>query len=271
MNFIKKMFSKPTPTAVVDTTPPTTPTLTDLAITSAKKRIILEKVEKQAPHLLDLTKKSMIVLEKNNLTNIVANVVLVLDASASMWNQYNRGDVQLVLDRIVPLSLQFDYDGKLETYAFAEHEMRLSDVKLKNISMFVETDKKGWHTWMHKLNSAKNNEPVIMRRIIDEYKKNDKPTYVIFVSDGGIDKSEQIKKLIIESSQYPIFWQFVGIGGSSYGILEDLDNLRGGVVDNCNFFAVDGITKISDDKLYSMLLNEFPEWIKKAKAKNIIK
>jgi hypothetical protein len=28
----------------------------------------------------------------------------------------------------------------------------------------------------------------------------------------------------------PIFWQFVGLGGRSYGILKDLDNMTGRLI-----------------------------------------
>ena len=71
-------------------------------------------------------------------------------------------------------------------------------------------------------------------------------------------------------AKYPIFWQFVGIGGSSYGILECLDTMSGRTVDNCNFFSLDDIKKISDAELYDRLLNEFPDWLRAAKAKGII-
>ena len=60
----------------------------------------------------------------------------------------------------------------------------------------------------------------------------------------------------------PIFWQFVGIGGSDYGILEELDTMKKRVVDNADFFAIDNIDALSDEELYEKLLNEFPKWLK---------
>jgi len=48
-----------------------------------------------------------------------------------------------------------------------------------------------------------------------------------------------------------------------------LDNLKGRVVDNANFFAVNDINKITDQELYQRMLTEFPLWLKAAKEKGI--
>lgn len=45
----------------------------------------------------------------------------------------------------------------------------------------------------------------------------------------------------------------------------------GRVVDNCNFFALDDIRRISNSELYDRLLNEFPDWLKAARAKAIVR
>jgi hypothetical protein len=94
--------------------------------------------------------------------------------------------------------------------------------------------------------------------------------YVIFISDGGVGRSQEIADLLVKAAQHPIFWQFVGIGGRSYGILEKLDTMKGRLVENCNFFALDDLEAISEQELYDRLLNEFPSWLKEAKATNII-
>ena len=73
-----------------------------------------------------------------------------------------------------------------------------------------------------------------------------------------------------EAAKLPIFWQFVGLGGRNYGILENLDDMTGRVVDNCNFFALDDLSDMSEEALYENLLEEFPEWLKKAKSKGIL-
>ena len=73
------------------------------------------------------------------------------------------------------------------------------------------------------------------------------------------------------ASSQPIFWQFVGIGGRNYGLLEKLDTMEGRVVDNCNFFQIDHIDSMSEATLYDLLLQEFPIWLKEATHKNILR
>ena len=234
-----------------------------------KKKLILDKIEKTQPSLIDLTKKSFVILEKNNLLDIQANVALVLDVTGSMNQQYKNGDVQKVLDRLLPLALNFDDNGAFECWAFAEHATRLSDVSLQNLNGFVQKDSGVWKKW--NCGARWNNDPSAIRTVLDYYQSahNNLPTYVLFISDGGISKDREITKLMREAAYAPIFWQFVGVGGSNYGILEKLDNLDKRIVDNCDFFALDHIHQLSDEDLYIKLLQEFPLWLKEIKQKHI--
>lgn len=85
-----------------------------------------------------------------------------------------------------------------------------------------------------------------------------------------LKKTSEIKEILIKASKYPIFWQFVGVAGSNYGVLEDLDEMKGRTIDNAGFFAVDDLNEIKDEELYDRLLSEFPVWLKEAKQKRII-
>jgi len=232
-----------------------------------KKKKVEKLVLEKAPQLIDLTKKATITLEKKNLQNVVARVVVVLDRSGSMYEQYRNGDIQKAMDKLLPIALMFDDDGQLDTWAFSEKSIHLSEISLDNIKNYLNNEKGGWDKWRI---GAINDEPVVMEEIIDMYEDSNDPAYIIFISDGGIYKETHIKRLLIESSSKPIFWQFVGIGGNNYGILEELDTMGGRVVDNANFFDIDNIDSLSDEELYDKLLNEFPSWLKEAKEKNII-
>lgn len=239
------------------------------------KKIYIEKKDKvqklvleKAPHLIDLTKKVTVVLEKKQLEKVIARVVVVLDKSGSMNHQYKNGDVQSAMDKLLPIALMFDDDGELDTWAFAERAAHLSEISLDNINGYLNKERGGWRRWDI---GGINNEPCVMQEIIDIYSDSKLPVYIIFISDGGIYKKGPIKNLIMKSSGYPIFWQFVGIGGSNYGILEQLDEMEGRIVDNANFFSIDNINSLSDEKLYEKLLNEFPIWLKEASSKGIIK
>ncbi|AWL29028.1 VWA domain-containing protein [Acinetobacter defluvii] len=237
-----------------------------------KKKVVLDKIEKSAPQLLDLTKKSLLSLEKNNLLGVKARVALVLDYSGSMNQQYKKGDVQKVLDRIMPLAVNFDDDGSFECWAFAQHALRLSDVHLGNLKNYINTEQGGHKKW--DAGARFNNEPAALHAVIDYFSKespSELPVYVVFISDGGVSETKKIKQILKDASNQAIFWQFVGIGGRNYGALEQLDEMAGRVVDNCNFFAMDNIDSMPEAQLYDLLLNEFPMWLKAAQQKNIIK
>lgn len=238
---------------------------------AAPARVSLEKkIADAAPHLVSLAKKAQVSLEKARLTDTRARVGLVLDASGSMNAQYSRGHVQEVVNRLLPLAVHFDDDGALDCWAFGARPQQLSSVTLGNFKDFIGTDHGGWKQW--DLGARVNDEPKAMRMVIDYYKQSgDKtPVYILFISDGGVHENSKITKLMIEAARLPIFWQFVGLGGRGYGILEKLDDMEGRAIDNCNFFALDRLDEIPEEKLYDLLMEEFPDWLKAAKTAGIL-
>ncbi|GFM87269.1 tellurium resistance protein [Pseudomonas cichorii] len=237
----------------------------------APAKVSLEKkIAEAAPQLVSLAKKAQVSLEKARLTDTKARVGLVLDASGSMNAQYSRGHVQEVVNRLIPLAVHFDDDGALDCWAFGARPCQLSSVSLSNFKDFIQTDNGGWKNW--ELGARVNDEPKAMRMVIDYYKKSgDKtPIYILFISDGGVHQDREITRLMIEAAKLPIFWQFVGLGGRGYGILEKLDDMTGRTVDNCNFFALDRLDEVPEEKLYDLLMEEFPDWLKAAKGAGIL-
>ena len=230
------------------------------------------KLEKSAPQLVDLSKKLAVSLQKKGLSDIVARVALVLDASGSMTGQYQKGAVQAVVDRIATLAMRLDDDGELDCWGFASRHQKLPEVTLGNVQGYIAraTEKSSMMSIIGKL-GVSNNEPPVMREILDFYRRSELPAFVVFISDGGVGSGSDIKKVLVEASKFPIFWQFVGLGGSGYGILQELDTMSGRTVDNANFFHVDDLARISDDELYDRLLGEFPQWLRDAKRAGVLR
>ncbi len=237
--------------------------------TLLEKRIV--SLEKEAPRLVSLAKKVAVSLDKHGLSKVQSRVGLVLDASGSMRSQYRDGRVQEVVDRIVPIGLGFDDDGAVDNWAFAKNAIELTPVTHRNCDGYVERERGGWRSWMNMLEAGWNYEPAVIRAVTAKYRDSTLPTYVLFISDGGVGNTREIKKLMIEASTLPIFWQFVGIGGSNYGILQDLDTMGGRVVDNCSFFKLDDLHDIGEQELYDRMLAEYPLWLKAAREKRIIR
>jgi len=241
---------------------------------SAAPTISLEKkLEKQAPRLVSLAKKATVSLTKHKLNTLQASVAFVLDASGSMYDEFSNGHVQSVLDRIAVLATQFDDDGEMDLWGFAEKHRKYQNVTLRNLDNYVETiqgsGKRSRWELLPGLGGT-NNEPPVMNEIVDYYEDSKLPVFIVFITDGGISKTKAIKDVIRRSANYPIFWKFVGLGGSNYGILENLDKFTDREIDNTHFFAMDDFATVSDDVLYDNLLEEFRTWIDEAKLKNIL-
>lgn len=242
-----------------------------------KKKLSLQKATQTGNQsIIDLTKKSLVQLEKHNLLDVQARVALVLDASGSMNWQYKNGDVQRIVNRLMPLAIHFDDDGQFECWAFANLTTQLDQVTLHNVNDFINQTQLGWKNWH--VGSRINNEIPAIEAVIDYYypqstkslSQKNVPVYVLFISDGGVGNRRQMEKILTECANVPIFWQFVGIGGSNYGVLEKLDDLKGRVVDNCNFFALDHIKSVSDERLYELLLEEFPQWLQAIQQRGMV-
>lgn len=240
-----------------------------------EKVSLIKKMEEKAPHLVDLAKKATVSLEKKGLLKLIARVGSVFDASGSMlgWigdGQYGKGDVQKVVDLLTPVAASFDDDGSFESWAYSDKPLALPPVTLDNCKDYITTALGGYKKW-HSLGMFfGNNEVAVIRAIIDYYKGTTLPVYILFVTDGGIGNKKAIEKLMIEASSLPIFWQFAGIGGSSYGPLKELDTMKGRIVDNAGFFELDSIGSKTEEEIYELLLSEFPIWLKAAKEKGIL-
>lgn len=234
---------------------------------AAPTKVSLEKkLQKDAPQMVSLAKPLQLELEKRNLQDTMSRVALVLDISGSMSGRYRDGTVQEIVNKTLPIAVQFDDDGELDFWYYGSRCERMKPVNMKNFTSAVPQD---WENLMRSLGYG-NNEPVVMKEVLAEYKRSKLPAYVIFITDGGVGSESEIKQVLIEASHEPIFWQFVGVGGSGYGVLERLDNMSGRYVDNANFFALDDFKRVSNSELYSRLLNEFPQWLQKIKRKRMI-
>jgi hypothetical protein len=193
-----------------------------------------------------------------------------MDASRSMYALYTGGTVQRSFERALALAACFDDDGALDVWFFGNRPLRAPSVTESDLEGYVQrvypkpSDRLG----------QRNNELAAMEDLVRKYAYEDPiaglPVYVLFFSDGGVADGPKIAKLLREVSSLPIFWQFVGIGESEFGILRKLDTLTGRVVDNAGFFALDDLDTVSDEELYTRLLQEFPSWLAAARAAGVL-
>ncbi|MFE1287713.1 VWA domain-containing protein [Streptomyces sp. NPDC058751] len=238
---------------------------------------------------LSLRKEQVAVsLRKHGAVDVRARVILVLDASGSMSLLYSKGVVVDVVERMAAVAAQLDDDGEMQAWTFASNPARLPDLALGDLPEWLERHvrvgeltlfrrkkpKKGLlpgQVDMRAVGIQNEEQKVIaeVRAFVREHPAAD-PTLVLFFSDGGVYRNKEIEKELREAVDEPVFWQFVGLGRSNYGVLERFDTLPGRRVDNVGFFAVDDISDVPDPELYDRLLSEFPSWTREARRLGII-
>lgn len=275
----------PVPPAPASPAPPSAP-----APSSAGPR--LTKGEERLPvdmrKRLSLRKGQVAVsLSKHGASGVTARVILVLDASGSMSFLYSKGVVADVVERMAAVAAQLDDDGEMQAWTFASNPARLPDLRLGElpewlrlhvrvgeISLFRRGRKKGLHPEQVDMRAVgiQNEEQKVIAEVRAFVRDNPAtaPTLVLFFSDGGVYRNAEIERELREAVEEPVFWQFVGLGRSDYGVLERFDTLPGRRVDNVGFFAVDDISTVPDPELYDRLLSEFPSWITAAGRAGIL-
>ncbi|MGW0870824.1 VWA domain-containing protein [Streptomyces sp. NPDC002740] len=261
-------------------TPPSGPRLTkgeELLPVDMRKRLSLRK------------EQVAVSLSKRGAVGLSARIVLVLDASGSMSFLYSRGVVADVVERMAAVAAQLDDDGEMQAWTFASDAARLPDLRLGElpewlrlhvrvgeISLFRRGKKprKGMEPGQVDMRSVgiQNEEQKAIAQVRSYVRENPAaaPTLVLFFSDGGVYRDAAIERELRAAVDEPIFWQFVGLGRSDYGVLERFDTLPGRRVDNVGFFSVDDISTVPDQELYDRLLSEFPSWITAARQAGIL-
>lgn len=217
---------------------------------------------------LDLRKQEVndIVMGIPQLSNITSRVALVLDFSGSMSGLYKDGTVQSIIERIMPIAMQFDDNQELDLWIFDNGFHRLGGVTVDNfygLAMNI----------YNKYRMGGTCYAPVMMDISNKYIKEE-PTpianYVIFITDGENSDKSDARKAIIETAKQPIFWQFIGIGNERFQFLQSLDDMDGRYVDNADFFAVKNINNMEDRELYTKLFDEYPGWLSDPKVQDMI-
>lgn len=240
-------------------------------------RSLDQRIELAAPHLVPLTKKAAVSLEKSGLAGHRARCVLCLDISSSMRALYAGGQVQALADRVMALATRLDDDGELDVFLFGDRGHRPKPMRLDGCSEYIREllEDHGlepgtrYHTAMklvreHCFGGSERRASPLEQPL---------PVYVMFVTDGGTSNRASAENQVRWSSQEPIFWQFMAIGSpkdSNFEFLERLDELDGRLLDNAGFFSIDDPAGLSDDELYARMMREYPAWVAGARALGLL-
>lgn len=232
----------------------------DMLNLSKEESINLLNLRKEHINKLNLSKPQM---------NQKARVAIALDYSGSMRNFYKDGTVQAILEKVLPIALEFDDNGTLDVWLFDDSYRRMPGMNINNYYDYVQKEilDKRYHM------GGTNYAPVI--NDIKSFYIDEEPelvsNYILFVTDGDNFDKRATTETIKQISEYPIFWQFVGIGKSEFTYLEKLDDLKDRYVDNADFFSVSNIKDFYEkDSIYEYLLNEYPNWLEYPEVKDML-
>lgn len=237
----------------------------------------LTLTKEESTQNLQLRKETFtLVLQKGGNELMRARLVFVMDKSGSARPLFSQGTVQRVIERLLPVALRLDDDGELDMYLFSSDSnayKRLDSITERDFYNYVNREILGRpenNFW-----GGTHYAPII-NEIVQQYginKPSSDPTLVIFITDGANSDRNNTKEALTRAAHYPIFWQFIGLNDDEdeFEFLQRLDDLKGRVIDNADFFHLNDIDEISDEDLYFRLMTEFPDWIRQARQQGILR
>ena len=247
--------------------------------------------------LIDLKKKVGIVLEKQNVSaSIMAQVGVAFDITGSMQGMYDKGIVQNLAERLLAVALRFDDNGSLDSWAFCTGSDQLPQITDRNYATYVRDamlDNSSITKWggtnyapvlfdvaayyfgkttteiIKTVSTAPGFFGKLLGKTVETFEQNvtrtagendgKMPVYLMFITDGeNFDERESWEQLEGLKDEN-IYVEFIGLGPSSFKFCKDAAEKYG----NVGFVHIKDIAQISDEELYSSLLNEeFCQWIK---------
>lgn len=199
-------------------------------------------------------------LRKRGASGLRARVIGVLDVSGSTSGLYRTGVFARAVERIMPVAAALDDDAEMQMFLMGARGVRVDDLQVGDLPQWLAR-----YTTRRPVEAGGvNNERAVIEEVLRYVttQSPDVPTLVLFFHDGGVTDNRGTEAAIRAAVPAAVFWQFIGLGRSSYGILARLDDLRGRTVDNTGFFALDDIDEVPDAELYDRLVHEFPDWVR---------
>jgi vWA found in TerF C terminus/TerD domain len=247
---------------------------------AGKPKLSLEKkldtLGVTSPKLLTLAKTAQLSLKKRNLDGHEAIVGLCMDVSGSMGDMFQDGTVQTVIERVLGLGLNFDDNGAIDIFAFAAQSQYIGELRhdrFPGAAAWIQREEECGGTtsyapaiWkiLEHYGYAKNGKPLTEVKLPAQ-----RPVYLLFITDGGNDDKNPSKAAIEAAARFPVFFQFIGIGGAEFPFLERLDDLKGRFLDNVDFFEMNNPAQVPESELYDKVMAEYPKWLQQARLKNI--
>jgi uncharacterized protein with von Willebrand factor type A (vWA) domain len=235
--------------------------------------VSLDKIEREAPELVSLVKKAQFSMQKREMPDTLAQVVLVFDFSGSMAMRYSNGEVQRLAERLLALATQLDDDGSVDVFFFESSahyagSLSLSDYKggIDRLSRKYRMGSTDYAGAFQKVTEHVSGG----KKLFGRSKPAALPTFAAFITDGAPNSARDAEKALVKASEKPIFWKMFSLGSTPIDFLQRLDDLPGRTQDNADYKHIADVDGIPDMQLFDMLLEEYPEFVASSRALGMI-
>ncbi|GLY08288.1 VWA domain-containing protein [Actinoplanes sp. NBRC 101535] len=216
---------------------------------------------------IDLAKRADtagIALQKRGLAGIRAQVVLVLDHSASMHTDYRHGHVQTLVERVLAFAMQVDVDGLVPVIPFDTHVR--PDVATTVHTYPGVVDREIWHPQ----GMGSTNLTAALHTVQTLAADTDQPLLAAIVTDGDPNNKQTATRAVAELSRYPVFLKILAIRDVPY--LAQLDDMRADLrlVDNVDTKTFPQPATITDLQFADAMADEWPTWITAATRAGVL-
>jgi uncharacterized protein YegL len=225
-------------------------------------------------------------------------MLLVVDASYSMQNEYKQGNVQSAVENALAFGVIVDDDGDVPVVVF-DSSVRETVVKLDNFHGFVNREGIGPNGTTNLTKALESVAAITGDSDLfggsgggrgffgrghgsssPQVRSGSSPAFVTIVTDGKPDDERTAEDAIRRLSYRPLFLKFLYVGNNEGGWrwLQKLDTeipvgvpfeSGGRLVDNVNAQRLDSLGE-NEKAFYDAMFTETPDWLTAARAAGLL-
>lgn len=207
-------------------------------------------------------------LAKRGLAGMRGRVIVVLDHSGSMYDDYESGTVQALLLRTLAFGLQIDTDATIEVIPFDSRVWPAVQVDPSNYQTVVSNS-----IWQ-RARMGSTNLADALDHVRDLGGKTEEPIVCVVITDGEPDSQGAATRVVCDLARYPVFVKFLAIRPVRY--LQDLDDLEqtqpgARLLDNVDAKTIADPARVTDAEFAEAMTDEWDSWLRGATAAGVVR
>ncbi len=221
-------------------------------------------IRSEHPDLAKRADKAAASLSRRGLAGIRAQALLYVDHSGSMFDDYQSGAVQTLIERVLGFALTIDVDGTVPVIPWDSKLWPAVDVAVGN---YQDVATRG--LW-HRGNMGSTRLDLALADIEERAKNTDVPLFAVVVTDGNPDNRTAATGAVCDLARHPVFIKFAAVRSVPY--LDELDVLDASmrVVDNVDTKVFNDLSAVSDMAFADAMADEWDAWVVAAQRAGVL-